>query len=79
MLERRFLADATARFRRVFVTSMAAMGAGDLLRRIVVGIFPKVGARQLRRSRVGVESPQAIDIRRITAITAGGVGVVTSD
>ena len=55
------------------------MGTGDFFERIAVTIFSEVGARQLRRSAVRLQSPQAIDIQRIAAIAAGGVEVVSPD
>jgi hypothetical protein len=51
----------------------------DFFARIVIEIFRKVCARQLRCSAVRLESPQQIDIGRIAAIAVCGVEVVSAD
>jgi hypothetical protein len=79
VLERRFFAEATVHFGSVFVTSTTTMGSGDFSEGIAFAFFSKVGARKLRCGAVRLESPQAIAIRRIAAIAAGGVEVVSAD
>jgi hypothetical protein len=55
------------------------MVRADFFATVAIEIFPEVCAGQLRRGAVGLGLPQPIDVGRIAAIAACGVGGVSAD